>query len=400
MRAALPLLASAVAALATPVAASLFASSATATSATTSTTAATTAAAGARGCLPLAPPGTLLGAAFGGAADNATNALFLRTLAAGARLAQVSITWAALERTPGVVDAGALVQSLLGVRRLGLTPIVNIAVIDTNNVGVPADLADASDPTALAPGLTWTSPALVQRYALALQTLAPLAAYYGAPYIGIGNEVDVNLGAHPVTAYAFVELVDIMAVWVRNLTSPDMAVGATLTVGGINAWAGQPPAWFGALTQVADVTPLTYYPLAGDFHVLPPAVVAGALAAAVAVLPPAWCVLLQEVGYPAGYNNASSTDGSSYALQAGFVDAAFDAFAVLNGTAAGGRLRGASFCFFADVPPAECAALARYYNVSAPAFVEYLCTLGLVADGGAPKPAFDTFLARLAQAAG
>ena len=359
--------------------------------------AAASAAAAARGCLPLAPPGTLLGAAFGGSADAATNARYLQTLAAGARLAQVSITWETLEPQPGVIDAGALVQSLLGVRRLGLTPIVNIAAIDTNNVGVPADLASPTDPTALAPGLTWASPVVVNRFALALQTLAPIAAYYGAPYLGLGNEVDVNLGAHPASAYAFVELVDVMAQWVRNVTSPDMAVGVTLTVGGVNAWGGSPPAWFGALAQVADTTPLTYYPLSGAFDVLPPSVVAGALAAAVAALPADWCVILQEYGYPAGYNNASSTDGSSYALQAAFVDAAFDAFGALNGTT--GRLRGASFCFFADVPPAECAALARYYNVSAPAFLEYLCTLGLVADGGAPKPAYGTFLQRLGQAA-
>jgi hypothetical protein len=363
-----------------------------------------------RSCLPrLNASGTLFGAAFGGSTSALVNAEFVALADAGARLAQVSITWATLEPTPGVISAGQLVESLLGVRALGLTPIVNIAAIDTNNVGVPSDLRHPTDPTRLAPGLTWQSQTVIDRFALALQTLAPIAAYYGAVYVGVGNEVDVNLGAHPETGYDFVVLVDVMGSWIRNLTSPDMATGVTLTVGGINSWGAAaadgsgsgPPAWWPVLAQVADVTPLTYYPLQGNFSVKPPSVVAGELASAVAALPDTWCVVLQEFGYPSGYNNGSSTDGSSYALQAAFVGAAFDALAGLNATGGfdgGGRVRAASFCMFQDMPAATCAALAPYYNVTSPAFVEYLCTLGLVANddaGGVLKPAYTAFLDRL-----
>lgn len=344
-------------------------------------------------CLPLLPPGTLLGAAYGGSAVPASNAEFTALVAAGARLAQVSITWAALESPPGVIHGEVLADALLGARRLGLTPLVNIAAIDTNHAAVPSDLAHPTDPTSLAPGLTWSSAVVVDRMAVALQTLAPIAAYYGAVYVGVGNEVDANLALHPGTGYDFVVFADEMGGWVKNLTTPRMATGVTLTVGGILGWGAAPPAWFSTLTQVVDVTPLTYYPLTPAFVVKPPSVVAGELGAAVGALPPEWCVVLQELGYPSGYGNASSTDGSTPALQAAFFGAALDALGALNGTT--NRVRAVSAFSFMDMDAATCAAFARYYNVTTPAFVEYLCTLGLVKGDGTPKPAYAELLARV-----
>ncbi len=72
-------------------------------------------------------------------------------------------------------------------------PFVTIGAINTNKVSVPVDLADPTDPTRLRAGLTWTSSEVLGRYAQLLFVAAPLVAFYGGGYLGVGNEVDVNL---------------------------------------------------------------------------------------------------------------------------------------------------------------------------------------------------------------
>jgi hypothetical protein len=45
-----------------------------------------------------------------------------------------------------------------------------------------------------------------------------------------------------------------------------------------------------------------------------------------------------------------------------------------------------------DMADADCEGLSKYYNVSDPRFIEYLCTLGLVKNTGKPKSAWAAFL--------
>ena len=139
---------------------------------------------------------------------------------------------------------------------------------------------------------------------------------------------------------------------------------------------------------MADLTPLTYYPLGPGAHVVTDAAaVARAVNDALAALPLGACVVFQEFGCPSGYNNASSTDGSSDAVQAAFVR---DFRTIL--TQATHNVRAASLYQMVDMAPGDCEGLARYYNVSEPAFVEYLCTLGVVRTDGTAKPAWGAFL--------
>ena len=135
---------------------------------------------------------------------------------------------------------------------------------------------------------------------------------------------------------------------------------------------------------------MTYYPLGPAAHVVTDAAaVARAVNGALSALPPGACVVFQEFGCPSGYNNASSTDGSSDAVQAAFIR---DFRALLTAAAAKRPVRAASLYQLVDMAPADCEGLARYYNVSEPAFVEYLCTLGAVRTDGTPKPAWAAFL--------
>jgi hypothetical protein len=224
-----------------------------------------------------------------------------------------------------------------------------------------------------------------------LEVVAPLAAFAGAPYIGVGNEVSVNLGLHPDTGYAFAEFLFIMRSWIKQLTFPAMGVGVTMTVGDLSSWAApaSPPAWAETLLSICDVSPLTYYPLRGDFSVDSPAGVARTFAAALSVLPQAACLVLQELGCPSGYGNASSTDGSSQAVQAAFMKQMGVLLRGVNGTR---DVRAVSVYQMVDMADSDCLGLQKYYNVTDPRFLEYLCTLGLVKNTGEPKSSWDTFL--------
>ena len=94
---------------------------------------------------------------------------------------------------------------------------------------------------------------------------------------------------------------------------------------------------------------------------------------------------------PSGYGNASSVDGGSEALQAAFLRGFRSVLAEAAAPPSSRELRAASL--FQLVDDADCAAEAAYYNGSAaPAFVEYLCTLGLARANGTAKPAFEAFL--------
>ena len=333
-------------------------------------------------CLPLLPPAPALlwGAQYSApsspAAANRTSALWGQVLGAGGRLFQLSLPWAAVEPTPGQPNIELVAQLLEEVRSVGGIPLFNLALIDTNRVTLPPDLMDPSDNTRLRAGLNFSSPEVMDRYAGLVQTLAPLVAYMGGPYWGTGNEVDVLMGEHPEYAIPFVDFTIAFQAYIKRLTAPNpLAVGATLTVAGLGQLAAAPPPWLTALLQYADVTPLTYYPLQGDFALqADSAVVHQQVLLAASALPPGRCTVFQEFGAPAGYGNASSTDGSSEALQAAFL-ADFMGRVPQLLAAAGHPLRAASLFEFVDME--NCAAVAPQYNSTAPAFIEYLWCVGL-----------------------
>ena len=221
--------------------------------------------------LPLLSSGTHLGAQYSLPADqiaaNATDLLYSELLQKGGNLYQASIPWADIEVTPGSPNYVLIAEILNGAKTRNLIPLFQISVIDTEHAAVPSDLADPTDPTRLRPDLEWNSTILVDRYALLLEVVVPIAAYSGAVYIGVGNEVDVNLEQHPETGYAFAEFLYIMKSFIQSLTSINMAVGVTLTVGGLNSWAAPnvPPEWAIQVRSISYVNPLTYIIITNSF---------------------------------------------------------------------------------------------------------------------------------------
>ena len=245
--------------------------------------------------------------------------------------------------------------------------MLGIQVINTVKREVPADLSNVA----------FDSPQMAARFHTLLDRVLPLLGS-NAKYVSIGNEVDVYLQATGQwsTYRAFYE--DALAY--VHLKRPGTSVGVTCTFSGTNAGN---LANVQALNTRSDVFIFTYYPLHGDFQGNGPNSPATDFPQMLS-----WTggkpLILQEVGYP-----SDPLTGSSAAQQAQFVTAAFAAW----------RAGGAGIPFFDyfiehDFDPPTCVALAQYYGIpNDPAFTGYLCSLGLRADDGAVKPAWNNFVA-------
>jgi hypothetical protein len=264
--------------------------------------------------------------------------------------------------------------------------VVGINAINTNVLSIPSDLLDAFDKTKLRGGLTWASPELVSRFVTMLEEGARIAHLGGAFHLSIGNEVDAILGNQPAMQYPFAELCVYAKAAIANITSPDMSVGVSYTWDGFRAARAAKASWLDIMLNVTDGVLLTWYPLLGNFSVMPPEAGSSYFSAALAAVPEGKCIIQQELGYPSGYGNASSVDGSSDAAQAEFFRNAFASVQALPPTSRQ-RLRGVLPFDLTDWSQATCEMFAKYYKISSPAFLEYLCSLGVVQADGTAKPA-------------
>jgi hypothetical protein len=320
------------------------------------------------------------------AAQAVLDADFASCISAGATTYELSVTWASLEPTPGTIDTSSLSALLTTVTSSHLVPYLVIKTIDTNQLTLPADLMDASDATKLNGSLQFDSPQVLTRFAALMDAVTPLLVGQGGFYLAVGNEVDVWLGANPTAQNAYMTFVAQARARV-HLDDARLAVGATCTFGVV----GAAPALLSALLAVSDAASYTYYPLNADYSVRPPTVVSGDLSALVAAAQGKQ-VLLQEVGYPAGYLPTPG-NGSSAAMQQQFVTNIFAALAAQP------AIRYCSFMQMADYTPAEVTSFSTYYGISQPLFLEYLATLGLVDSTGVSKAAFAALLSGLASVA-
>eukprot|EP01044_Picomonas_judraskeda_P009876 COSAG03_NODE_1235_length_4502_cov_2.986373_3_plen_204_part_00 len=188
--------------------------------------------------------------------------------------------------------------------------------------------------------------------------------------------------------YPFAEFIVYAKAAVTKATSADMSVGVSYTWDAWKALRAAKAPWLEVLNNVTDGVLLTWYPLQSNFSVMPPSAGATYFSEMIATLPDEKCVIQQELGYPSGFNNASSTDGSSPAAQAAFYAAALSGAAGLKPEAKR-KLRGVMPFDLSDWPAATCEYFAQYYKISSPAFLEYLCTLGITEADGTGKPALD-----------
>ena len=229
---------------------------------------------------------------------NTTNQDYADIRAKGATLFQLSLTWKSIEPVAHQINFDMVADLLLDIRLAKMTPMFNLAVIDTNNIAVPPDLADPNNRFMLAPGLRWTDDVIAARYKALLDVIAPLVLFSGGFYFGFANEVDATLQAvSGSVADDFAAFAVNMRGYLQYTTSPLLSCGVTLTVGGVNAMANNPPSWLTSLLTQMDATPLTFYPIEGmNATVLEPSLAVEAMGAAIAFLPWNRCVIFQELG--------------------------------------------------------------------------------------------------------
>ena len=285
---------------------------------------------------------------------------------AGVRAVIATYTWSSLEATPGQIDVSSLQSALTYYHQQGLQVLIGIQVINTVKREVPSDLA----------AVPFDDPQFIARFHTLLDAVHG-ALSGGEKYISIGNEVDVYLQAQPTEWPAYTSFYADTVSYL-HMHSPSLSVGVTTTFGG---FSGDSTAAVQSLNASSDVVILTYYPLQGDSQGAPvtsPTTDIPRMVSLAGGKP----VVLQEAGYPSGALN-----GSSEAAQQQFVTDLFQAWHT-----AGDGLPFLSYFLLYDFDATTCNELGTYYGVTDPAFLSYLCTLGLRHADGSVKPAWDAFV--------
>ena len=333
--------------------------------------------------LPLLPAGRHVGIIYSqpsSAAQATLDAAFSECIARGADSYELSMAWTDIETSPGVYDTGYFDNLLALTQAAGLLPYLVIKTIDTVTLNLPPDLVDAADSSELAQGLTWNDPSLLSRFEAVLDLVVPRLVQAGGFYLSVGNEVDGYLSARPAAQSDFVAFVAHSRSHV-HASEERLAVGATLTFSAL----GNTPQLVSDLRSASDLLAWTYYPLNPDFTPQSPSVVSADIAAMRNAVAPR-ALLLQEVGYPAGWTGAP-TNGSSHEKQRAFVENLFVEMGLDP------EIRFMSLLQLADWSAAELDVFEDYYGLSDPMFREYLGTLGLRENAdGATKPSYAEFL--------
>ncbi|WP_420454121.1 hypothetical protein [Rubrivirga sp.] len=345
--------------------------------------------------LPLLAPGLTVGTTFYGSADvsaqgAAERELLDRAIARGLDGFTVYVDWSDLEAEPGQAHVAELTATLGVLRRLGLTPFVNVTVGDIGDYNLPADLSDGAG--GLADGVALDDPAVTDRFGRILDAVAPVVVAHGGFVLGVGNEVDVRLDDDGADSRprlsgereAYVRFVEAARERVHAV-EPRLAVGVTLTNGAVR----RRTATFRALRAVADVVPFNHAPVRPDLTVLDP----GAIRADFREVAEAYGdgpILIQELTCP-----SAPSMGASEAWQRACVERLF---AEVRATP---RVRFASVFTFQDLDAPTCRAVREALfgdelddlpaDVAA-RLADYLCSLGLIDPGGAPKPAWSALL--------
>ena len=279
------------------------------------------------------------------------DAAFAECIAAGADTYELSMMWQDLEATPGIVDTSALEAYLATIVSSGLRPYLVIKTIDTNRLTLPSDLMYSGDPKRFAAGLSFDSAVVLHRFAAVLDKVVPLLVRYDGFYLAVGNESDIWLSGNSAEKPRFITFVQ-QARSRAHLLNQRLAIGANCTY----QVAMTDPAFLADLLAVSDAASFTYYPMNADFTVRDSALVEGDLAALVAAAA-GKAVLLQEAGYPSGYNPGPN-NGSTMIKQKEFVGHVFAALLAQP------KIRYCSFNFMNDYTAAEVAFYQAYYGDS------------------------------------
>ncbi len=284
----------------------------------------------------------------------------------GVNMVQMGDLWRTLEPSAGALSGATLRLQCFIYTTLGVRPFFNLRLIDTNQRGVPADLASTA----------WDAPAMTARVDAVVDTILAVSQLYPLIVLGIGNEVDVYFAAHPSELPAFRALLTRQIARI-HAAQPGLPVGtSTTSPQNGNGWVGD------TLNAYTDVRMYTYYPFvpASDFQMQPPSVLDADLDAMLArgTSP----MFMQEVGY-----SSSPACGSSPALQSEFARR----FRQWHARQTRSRVLGVSYFMYTDWSSATLNTLYTYYGLVSPGFAGYLGGLGLRDSSGIAKPAWEAW---------
>ena len=283
-------------------------------------------------------------------------------VAVGARGTVLTYSWRDLEPDSARLNVQQLISDVRYARGRGLQVFVGLQPINTVKREMPPDIA----------ALPWTDARLQRRFERLLDAIAPVVN--DITYLSIGNEVGDYLGA----AGEWASYTSFVAREVTSLhrRSTAIKVGATIEFDAAKAQSAQATALF----AVGDVAIYTHYPFASGYTVDVPTSTRTTFDRMITIAG-GKPVVLQELGYP-----ASPLNGSSDSMQAAFYTDAIAQWK-LRGSV---RMPFVNLFLLHDFTPQQCADFVTYYNQpNQPAFVGFLCTLGLRKADGTARPAWE-----------
>ncbi|MFT5819123.1 MAG: hypothetical protein ACI8ZM_000346 [Crocinitomix sp.] len=296
----------------------------------------------------------------------------------------LSLTWSDLEPDAGVFDPD-FIASRLDIANFyfpanDVQVEMQIAVTNIAVKEVPADLA----------AVPFDDPLLIERFKTALDTVFSHIPDIDLAALNIGNESDILFGTDEEMYTAFKTFLDSVVPYAKDtyfaLYGKELKVGTTFTLNGLTS--PEKSDYCQIVNEGLDIVTVTYYPLAPDFTMEPPAVVEGHFDDLVALYPSIdQPIYFAECGYA-----SSETCNSSEELQAQFYSAVFNAWDKHYA-----NIKYLTVFKSTDWSPEDIEFFEEYLGVDDPIFLEYLRTLGLRTwDGdGVNKLAYEFILCEL-----
>jgi hypothetical protein len=317
----------------------------------------------------------LLGCAVTEAQDKNYGGAMMQAKAAGIQVVSLKLDWDDVEKQPGVFESPWPKIANGYYPAQGMQVSLRVATLDTNRNRVPADIRDKP----------FNDPQVIARFNHLLDWVLDEMPDVKLAELSIGNEVDGVLGDDPAKWKQYTEFFDATRKHALE-KRPRLKVGVSIMFAGLMKQSR----FAAALNEQADEIMVSYYPLTPAFEVRPPQVVRDDFDAICRKYPNR-PISFVEAGYPSG-----SRCGSSPEKQGQFVDQLFGAWDEHPK-----QIRTVTLVWLHDTSPGAADAFGVYYGVSAPAFRDYLATLGLRTwqGAGADKPAFAA-LRRQAKARG
>jgi hypothetical protein len=304
------------------------------------------------------------------------SAAMAHVAAAGVQVVSLFLPWDDVEKKPGEFQSPypKIANAYYPPRHIQVS--LRLATLDTNQNRIPADLQNKP----------FDDPAVISRFNRLVDYIFDQMPDVQISELSIGNEIDCSLGTDAAKWDQYIRFFMAAREHARERRK-GLNVGASIT---FNGHVGKSLSFARAINQHADVAMVSYYPLTPDFKVREPKTVHddfNAICKQYLNQP----VSFVEAGYPSG-NHCDSSE----LMQRQFIDEIFAAW-----DEHAGQVQSVTFVWLSDASASSVEAWKHYYGLAAPAFLDYLSTLGLrtFKDTGADKQAFGA-LKQEAQARG